>query len=50
MNKIDYVNRIDLEGKTPIEAIQILCDKLNETNVQVMHLTNEVISLRQKVQ
>lgn len=50
MNRIDVVNTPNIQGKHPQEALQLLCDHCHATAVQVMHLTNEVVALKQKVQ
>lgn len=49
LSKIDYVGRVQLEGKSPKDVIEDLVAKLNDTLVLMMQLNNEVIGLQQKV-
>lgn len=50
MQKYDHVNRADITGKTTQQALEILCDKLNDTMVLVMLLNNEIMDLKSQIE
>jgi ferritin len=50
MIKIGKVNKPNIQGKHPQEALQILCDHCHDNAVQIMQLNNEVFDLKQKVE
>ncbi len=43
--KITSVARPDVQGRTPEQAVRVLCDQLHKTNVQVMELNNRIVDL-----
>lgn len=49
MNRIDTLTMPSIEGKSPQQALKALYDHCFEVAAQVMHLTNEVADLREKV-